>query len=507
MAVQGTQRTALLARNSVFNLAGQVLPLLVGVAAIPYIVRGLGTTGFGILSIALMLMGYFSTLDFGLGRATVKFAAECLAPEKIHELPALVWTSLVLQLLIGILGAALTACLVPLAVDHLFKVPLAWRGEARTSFFILCAALPVLLCNNALRGVLQVAQRFDLINLVRVPASISFYVLALVAIELRVKVSGIVLLLLSIRCISTTAYFILCLRVFPQLGKRIVFSKDVLRPLASFGGWIMVSNIAGPVFTYAERFTIAAVLSVSMLSFYAAPLELVGKILIFPSSVAPTLFPFFSYHGTKGGAVVSEVTSRALKYLLFVMSPVTALFVFFAKDILRVWLGQAFADQSTVVLQLLALTFFLNAFAYVPYTSVQALGRPDLKAVLDMASLPIFVGSAWWLTLHLGINGAALAKLLISVVDAAFLFGFARKLRAFRIRDCASGPLFRTVLASAGLILAVFLIACFHPALPAATLLVTACFACYTAAFWLVAVDGRDRFTIRRLPRQLFARR
>jgi len=59
----------LLARNTLLNLLGQVIPLLIGLATIPYIVRGLGTERFGVLAIAWVLRGYFSLLDLGLGQA------------------------------------------------------------------------------------------------------------------------------------------------------------------------------------------------------------------------------------------------------------------------------------------------------------------------------------------------------------------------------------------------------------------------------------------------------
>jgi len=48
-----------------FDLAGQILPMLTGVLTIPYIVRGLGTDGYGILSIAMMLLGYFISSTSG----------------------------------------------------------------------------------------------------------------------------------------------------------------------------------------------------------------------------------------------------------------------------------------------------------------------------------------------------------------------------------------------------------------------------------------------------------
>lgn len=496
------QSGILLTRNSIFNLIGQVLPVLVGIATIPYILRGLGTNGFGILSIAWVLLTYFSMFDLGLSRATVKFTAEYLNPDKIHRLPGLIGTALTLQLLLGLAGALLAAALVPVSVDHFFKMPPMWVGQTRTSLFMLCSVIPILLCGNALRGVLEAAQRFDLINYVKVPASTSFYVLAVLAVAFHASVSGVVLLAVLCRAGSGVAYLILCLRLFPQLRKKLSFSREEVRPLVSFSRWVMVSNTAGPMFAYMERFIIATVLSVSMVSFYALPFELVSKILILPSSIVPALFPFFSYHGAGRRSIVSGASARAFKYLLFFMTPAAVVFVIFARPILQLWVGPDFAARSTVVLQLLAIAFFLNAFAQIPYTSVQALGRPDQKAILDAIALPTFVVCSWWLTRHWGINGAAAAKLLITIADCAFLFAFARRLNAFSLRDLVSGPLSRALLASGGLFIAGFVIHSFHLAPLLSVPLVLACLAGYAAIFWFAAVDADDRSTISGLLQQ-----
>src|SRR5437879_4948795 len=145
VAIQKQEGMGLLARNSVFNLCGQVLPLFGGLATIPYIVRGLGTDGFGILSIAWMLLGYFSVFDLGLSRATTRLVAANLSPDKVDKVPGLVWTSLALLLALGSAAASLLAAFVPVAVTRFFKMPASFVGEARTSLFILCASLPLLL--------------------------------------------------------------------------------------------------------------------------------------------------------------------------------------------------------------------------------------------------------------------------------------------------------------------------------------------------------------------------
>src|SRR5207245_4629219 len=100
----------------------------------------------------------------------------------------------------------------------------------------------------------------------------------------------------------------------PELASGFRLSRASLGPLATFGGWIMVTNVTGPVFGYLERFMIASLLSVTMLTFYSTPYELVSKLLIIPMSVVPSLFTYFSYHGSRSSEV-SEVTSRTLKYI------------------------------------------------------------------------------------------------------------------------------------------------------------------------------------------------
>jgi O-antigen/teichoic acid export membrane protein len=503
MEIDRHKDRGIIVKNSAFNLLGLVLPTAVGIFTTPYIIRGLGTDGYGILSIAYLVLGYFSIFDLGLSRATVKFVAEHLSPDQVHKVPGLVWTSLALLTGLGCLFGTVGAALVPTLITHFFKMPPSFIHDARLSIFILCLAMPIMLANDALRGVLEAAQRFDLVNFVKVPSSVVFYLSIALAVSLGVRVPGIVSLLVAVRLVSTFVYLLFCFRVFPELKNNIRLSREALRPLTVFGGWIMVSNVTGPVFGYLERFMIASMLSVGMLTFYSVPFDLIGKILVFPMSIIPSLFPYFSYHGTKGRNEVAEVTARVSKYMLLVLTPASAIFFFFARQILLLWVGPDFANRSTIVMQLVTVLFFLNAFALLPYTSVQALGRPELKAILDLIVLPLYAVSAWLLMRAAGVNGAALAKLFVTVVDFSALYIIAIKLKAFSVRDCFSGPLMRALLTSAGLIAVVGGIASMHARLIVSITLVILSFIIYTAAFWIFAVDEDDRLVIRKLWSQI----
>lgn len=502
--VFAAQRKSLLVRGTILNLGGQVLPLIVGVVTIPYLVHGLGVNGYGILSIAYLVLGYFGVFNLGITRASSKFVAENLSPDRIHRIPEIVWTSFLLLLAIGTAVGVTAAFFVPWAVTGMLKMPPAFMGEARTGLFILCASMPIMLGTDALRGALEAAQRFDLTNYVRVPASVGFFGLAALLVYLGVKVPGIILLLVAVRLVSGATYMIFCLRVFPELRSIPKFSITTLRPLMAFGGWVMVSNMTGSIFGYIEKFMIASVLSVGMLTYYSVPFDLVGKVLIFPVSLLATLFPYFSYHGDRQREAVSDVTSRAAKYILLPLAPLTAVFIFFSRDILRLWMGAHFAAQSSEVMKILAVLFLLNAFAMIPFTSVQALGRPDLKAILDLIALPLYIFLAWFCMRKMGIDGAAVAKLLLTIYDCTFLYVFAWKLKAFRVRDCFSGQLSRALMASAGLFGGVLLIHSLHFNLVISGVLLVVCFAVFTWAFWALAVDRQERHTLKRVVTDVF---
>ena len=111
------------ARNSALNLIGQGIPLLAAFFAIPLLLRGLGTDRFGVLTLAWIVIGYFSLFDLGLGRALTQVVSATLgerpstvAPPIVLPLPPLMmppaggrrlpWKSLMARIRTSTAGAA-----------------------------------------------------------------------------------------------------------------------------------------------------------------------------------------------------------------------------------------------------------------------------------------------------------------------------------------------------------------------------------------------------------------
>jgi O-antigen/teichoic acid export membrane protein len=416
----GSRRVA---RNGVLNLVGNLCPIVVGIVAIPPTIQRLGVDAFGLLGLAWAILGYFTLFDLGLGRAVTKFIAESLGGRAQPSAASMMWTSIVLSAALATAGAMVIAVAAVPLVEHGLQIDPRLRDEARGVSLILAAGLPAVLISNIFKAVLEANQRFDLINLVKVPASAAMFALPAVGAAIGLRLPAIVLLLVLSRVATVISYAWICLTIDPSL-RRVVVDMAVVRPLVTYGGWVTASNLLGPVLTYADRFVIGALMSTAAVAYYTAPYEIVTRLWIFPASIVAALFPAF----TTAAAGRSQLQLRrfcrlSVGVLAVVMTPVVAVLAVFAHRILTWWLGAEFATHGTLVFQVLAFAVLVNSLTQVPFTLLQALNRADLPAKFYVCELVLYGPAVVLLVDRFGIDGAAYAWTARVLLDCALHFG------------------------------------------------------------------------------------
>jgi O-antigen/teichoic acid export membrane protein len=412
----------LFARNTAFNLGGEVAAFCIGLICIPYVIKTLGTDVFGILSIAWMLLGYMSLFDLGLTRATTKFVAEAVGNGDHQQLPTLIWTSVLFQLMFGLFGAALFLLSTHMLVTRIFKIPVPLMAQAEKSFQFLAIAVPIILVTNCLRGVLEARQQFNLINFIKVATNILMFSSPFLLIPFGGKLPSIILLMTILRLVAMLVYLRLCLLPLRNMDQKPTFQRAVLARLLRYGAWVTVSNVTGPLLLYADRFAIGALLSVAALAYYTGPADMLNRTLVIPASLGSTLFPAFSSLQA-GGALgkLEDFYARSLKYLVVLMGPPLLLIAVFSRDILYLWLGPVFAKNGAVPLRVLALGVFISSLGLIPYGLLQGAGRPDITAIFHLVELPVHLALVWVLVSKFGITGAAIAVTLRVLLDTALI--------------------------------------------------------------------------------------
>jgi len=420
-------------RSTVLNLFGLVLPLVVGFLSIPLVVRALGAQRFGILSLVWVVFGYFGLFDLGLGRTATKFISEALGRDETERLPGYLWTTVTLQAAMGLAAAAVLWAAAPAIAGRLLNIPDGFLVETVLTLRLVGLSLPVMFATASLRGVLEASQRFDLVNAVKVPVNVLFYILPLVGVALGFALPGIVVLLLFSRAAALAVWAALSVRVHPVLRARPAVQGALVKKLFSFSGWLGLSSVLYAVTSSMDRLIIGSLITVEAVTYYSAPYEAVNRVGVIPGSLSMVLFPAFSYLDAGRQRDRAEVLfARSVKFILLTTGPLFLYLMFFAGDFLRLWLGPDFEAASRLVVQFLAAGFLVNAVIAVPNNYLLGIGRADLAPKYQTGELVAYAGLALAGAKLWGIKGVALASAVRLVAFTAFLL--AESFRPGRVR-------------------------------------------------------------------------
>lgn len=419
---------SLLARNAYINLVGQIVPILVAILAIPLLIKVLGSERFGVLALAWVVMGYFGLFDFGLGRATTKFVSEHYARDDTESLPELIWSSVLVNVVLGLIGGVILAAITPWLTQDALNIPDALLGETRVSFYLLAISVPLIVATAALRGVLEAIQRFDLVNLIKVPASVLSYLGPLMILYFFRGLVPVVAFLMLSRAVVLLAHLLLCLRALPILRHGFAINLSRMKPLVFFGGWLTVSGFIGPSIVAIDRFIIGSFISLSAVTLYVTPYEAVTKLTIFSTSLLSVLFPAFSAMAITQSHELRSLCDRAFKYLLVMVAPIVGVIIALAYELMSLWVAPEFALRSAPVAQWLAVGVLINVLSTIPLTALQGIGRADVVAKLQISQLPFYAILVWSLVGSAGISGIAMAWTIRMAVVGTALFVAADRL-------------------------------------------------------------------------------
>jgi O-antigen/teichoic acid export membrane protein len=427
-----------LSRSVAWNVVGICLPLLVGVAVVPTIIRGLGVERFGCLSIIWTIIGYFSVFDLGLSRTLTKLIADRRAVGQEEEIPSLVVTALIVVLISGLTIAGIVILSAKWLTAVLFSATGGLQQELYSATIWLAIGLPFVLLATAITGLLEGFERFAELNLVRVPFGAMIYVVPLVARPFGGGLGLITALTVCVRLINLYVLALSARKAVPyEPGSGASFRRDLLRPLFNYGGWLTVSNVIGPIMVYFDRFFIAVVLGSAAVAYYTVPYDVLTRLWVVPTAVQGVLFPAFAIMRGTGSKRIIEVFARSIRVTLLVMLPLFAVGILLPFEALRLWVGAGFATQSGNVAQILIVGVLINALARYPFALVQSFGYANWAAMVHTLELPLYALALVVSLYHLGIMGAAYAWTTRICIDAVVFFVLSARLEPRLNRICA----------------------------------------------------------------------
>lgn len=396
-------------RNVAWNWLSSGTALIAGVFLSPYLIRKLGSDGYGIWTLSFALVEYYWLLDLGFRSAVVKFVAHYAATDDQAGINRVVNTAL----LYGLAMAAVimsTVMSVGGYAERWFQIPPAYRE----SFLALVGLITVSWCLGAVfsifSGAVEAAQQFDMTNRVAIVITAirvasTFVLLAmgygLVEIGMAVVASQIIGYILNYFQFRT---------VFPSVRLSWRFASfPMLREMAQFGGHSFTANIATQLVNQGPPVIIGHFSQAAYVGFFSLPLRLlqygfdfVGRIGLVTNAAAA------DFTARQDSERLGKLAIYPNRYSLVMFMPLAILLWTRGDQILTRWVGKEFAMHSAPILPILLVGYVLAIVGQ--FSSSMLLigaGKHRRYARGLLAEAVVLILCLWVVVPRYGITGAA----------------------------------------------------------------------------------------------------
>lgn len=412
-----------LSKNTIWNIAGNALPLAVGAITIPLLIHRIGLERFGILTLLWTIIGYFSLFDFGIGRAITQQVAGCLGENRHADAPAIMKAGLEFTILTGIGGGIILLFAAYPLSRHGLNISPFLQQETFISLIIAAIGIPLATFSTGLRGALEAYEHFHWSNLARMFLGTSLFLFPFFAVLLHgPSLITITLWLVGARLLSCVLIFLLVTKL--PCGKfwHSKIMPGVRKGLFSFGAWMAITNLVSPLLVNVDRFIISYLLGAAMVAYYTVPFEFLVRLLIIPGALGATLLPnlakYFVIDPPKAHATMWKST-KITAGMMFTLCVLVSLLCY---PLMKMFISADFASKSWLLVVILSIGVFINGIAYIPYTALHAQGRAKPTGLLHLLELILYVPVLLALVHFMGLTGAAIAWSLRTIFDAAAMF-------------------------------------------------------------------------------------
>jgi O-antigen/teichoic acid export membrane protein len=409
------------ARNVATRYLAIVVDGLLGLVVLPFNVRHLGPSAYGLWMLTASVTVYFSLLDLGFGGSMTKFVAHCRARRDARSLNEIVSTLFVVFALLGTVAYAVFVA-IAFNIEHLFNLSPQQVPTARTLMLIIGVYVSLTFPASIFGGIMNGFQRYDLNTVVGIASS-----MAVAAVNVAMLMAGctlvtVVLATTSIRVAAYVVYRWNAYSVFPLLSIRpALFRWSRLRELTSFSLYVSILDWASKLNYAVDAIVIGAFLSSAAVAVWTVPQRIAEILQRLTNQVNSVLFPVIvdSDAGSRSDRL-REVFLHGTLVSLVTVVPLTAVTFMLAGPLITGWVGTGF-HEAVPVAQILMLVVAIRVGNATATTVLKGAGRHRFLALATFSMALTNLGlSLLWIR-RFGLVGQAMGTLVPIAIGSLFV--------------------------------------------------------------------------------------
>ena len=409
------------ARNVTTRYLAIGVDALIGLMLLPFNVRHLGTSAYGLWMLTASMTTYFSVLDLGFGGSIVKFIAHYRAKRDVRGLNEIASTLFGIFSVVGVVAYAVFLLLAS-NVRHVVNITPDQEPTARALMLIIGVYVSLGFPFSIFGGVINGFQRYDVNNLVGI---VSSAIVAVVNVVMLLNGATLVQLVFATTTLRILTYFVYRLNayhVFPALSIRpALFLWSRVRELTSFSVYVSIIDWSNKLNYSIDAVVIGAFLSPAAVALWTVPQRLAEMLQRLTNQLNGVLFPVVvdSDAGEKPERL-RLIFLEATRLSLASVMPLAAALVILARPLILSWVGPRF-ESSIPVAQILIAVVAIRVGNATATTVLKGAGCHRLLSFANAgAALANVVLSLLWIR-HYGLIGQAMGTFVPVACTSIFI--------------------------------------------------------------------------------------
>ena len=347
---------------------------VVGLLYIPFMLRMMGQTEYGLYSLVASVISYLTVLDLGFGNAIIRYTAKFRAEGKQREQYEMFGMFLLLYSCVGII-ALLIGGMLYCNVDRLFDRTMTVEEleKVRIMMVLMCVNLAFTFPMSIFGSIITAYENFVFQKLVNIARIILNPLVMIVMLMMGYRAIGMVVVT---TLFNVATLLINCWYCFHKIGIKIYWGKfkwDFLKEISIYSFWIFLNALMDRIYWSTGQFVLGIYKGSAAIAVYAVAIQLQAIYMTFSTAISGVFLPKVTAMVAKGSSEreVSDLFIRTGRIQYIVMAFILTGFILFGRDFVRLWAGNDYEEAYSI-----ALLFF------VPLTVplIQNLGITILQA-------------------------------------------------------------------------------------------------------------------------------
>lgn len=332
--------------GAIISYVSIIFYIISGFLYTPFLIKKLGMSDYGLFTISLSVIAYFS-MDFGIGVALTRFIARFIAEGKDDCVKDLLGLTIKLYIVIDLIIA------ISLVIVYFF------------SNSIFANLTPNEL--ERFRVVLLITSSFVVLSFPLLPINGIFLayerIIAVQTIELAAKILQVSLIIIAIFCglgLFAVVLVSSCVTIMAQVCKLYYlrnkvglsfnikyYNKKLLKAIGSFSLWATVASIADKFFFPAIPFILAIVSNTHEIAIFAIVASIEGYVLTIARAMNGIFMPRVMKHvvAQSDGEIVTDLMIKVGRIQLYIIGIIIINLVAFGREFICLWVGENFLDS------------------------------------------------------------------------------------------------------------------------------------------------------------------